>query len=151
MRRHVSTRDVIARSEATKQSRLSSWPWIASLALAMTGGALSSPLPPAGSRRAKLALRGRGWGSTRGPPPWLPPTPTLPRRKSGLPDLREIKMRNRGRPRLRGEGAHRRCCNTHDDNTHPSSWPGLSRPSTSFPTSGSQDVDARDERGHDES
>src|SRR5947207_9282668 len=29
---------------------------------------LSSPLPLAGSRRAKLALRGRGWGSTRGLP-----------------------------------------------------------------------------------
>src|SRR5262249_23159745 len=31
------------------------------------------------------------------------------------------------------------------------SWPGLSRPSTSFKPRGRQDVDARDKRGHDES
>jgi alpha-1,2-mannosyltransferase len=30
------------------------------------------------------------------------------------------------------------------------SWPGLSRPSTSFARTGKQDVDARDKRGHDE-
>ncbi|MEP6838623.1 MAG: hypothetical protein ABJA75_11245, partial [Bradyrhizobium sp.] len=27
-----------------------------------------------------------------------------PRRKSGLPDLRQLKVRNRGKPRLRWEG-----------------------------------------------
>jgi hypothetical protein len=31
-------------------------------------------------------------------------TPSLTQRQSGLPDLRKLKMRNRGRPRLRGEG-----------------------------------------------
>jgi hypothetical protein len=30
-----------------------------------------------------------------------------------------------------------------------SSWPGLSRPSTSLEPGGPKDVDARDERGHD--
>src|SRR5882724_7617317 len=35
----------------------------------------------------------------------LPPSPTLPRRKSGWPDLRESKMCNRGKPRLRGGGS----------------------------------------------
>src|SRR6266851_1680166 len=39
----------------------------------MIGG--RAPLPFAG--------RGWGWGSTRGPPPWLPPTPTLPRKGGG--------------------------------------------------------------------
>src|ERR1700694_4036619 len=42
-----------------------------------------APLPLAGSRQAKLALRGWGWGSTRGPPPWLPPSPALPRKGGG--------------------------------------------------------------------
>jgi hypothetical protein len=32
---------------------------------------------------------------------------------------------------------------------HCSSWPGSSRPSTSFITSRKQDVDTRDEPGHD--
>src|SRR5262245_50467480 len=32
----------------------------------------------------------------------------------------------------------------------PSSWPGLSRPSTSYSSAMQQDVDARDKRGHDE-
>uniref|UniRef100_Q07PF6 Cobaltochelatase subunit CobN n=1 Tax=Rhodopseudomonas palustris (strain BisA53) TaxID=316055 RepID=Q07PF6_RHOP5 len=38
-----------------------------------------------------------------------------------------------------------------DNNPFAPSWPGLSRPSTSFDAHGLQDVDARDERGHDES
>jgi hypothetical protein len=33
----------------------------------------------------------------------LPPSPTLPQRKSGLPDLRRM-MRNPGRPGFRGGG-----------------------------------------------
>src|SRR5262249_31101337 len=33
--------------------------------------------------------------------------------------------------------------------TSQSSWPGLSRPSTSFLTTTNKDVDARDKRGHD--
>jgi hypothetical protein len=35
--------------------------------------------------------------------------------------------------------------------TFPSSWPGLSRPSTPLMRHGFQGVDARDKRGHDES
>jgi hypothetical protein len=35
----------------------------------------------------------------------MPLSPTLPQGKSGLPDLPKIKMRNRGRPRLRGGGS----------------------------------------------
>src|SRR5882724_11132789 len=42
------------------------------------GGSFSPPL--AGSRRAKLALRGRGWGSTRGLPMWHPPPQPSPAR-----------------------------------------------------------------------
>src|SRR6202043_4138084 len=38
-----------------------------------------------------------------------PPTPTLVQRKSGLPDMRKMKMRNRGRPRWRWGGS-RLCC-----------------------------------------
>src|SRR5690349_1328287 len=34
-----------------------------------------------------------------------PSSPPLPRRKSGLPDLRRFIMRNRGKPRLRGGGS----------------------------------------------
>jgi hypothetical protein len=42
-------------------------------------GSVLLPSPLRGSRRAKLALRGRGWGSTRGLP--MPPPPPNPPRK----------------------------------------------------------------------
>jgi hypothetical protein len=37
-----------------------------------------------------------------------------------------------------------------EDFIYPSSWPGLSQPSTSFRVAGKEDVDARDKPGHDE-
>src|SRR6266436_5358173 len=70
--------------------------------------ALGLPSPWRG-RDERSSLLGVGGGGPLGDRRrGYPPTPTLPRRKSGLPDFRKIKMRNRGRPRLRGEGAHLR-------------------------------------------
>jgi hypothetical protein len=56
--------------------------------------------------RLSPPLRGRGGegGTTNIRVCGFPPSLTLPQRKSGLPDLRQINMRNRGGPRLRGGG-----------------------------------------------
>src|SRR5450631_1755123 len=59
--------------------------------------------PPLWGRDERSSLsRVRERGKPQAPPLRLPPSPTLPQRKSGLPDLRKTKRRNRGKPRLRG-------------------------------------------------
>src|SRR5216683_2511707 len=67
----------------------------------------------AATKRSLLALfppplRGRGGegGTADAGACGLPPTPTLPHRKSGLPDLRKIK-RNPGKPGLLGGGSRK--------------------------------------------
>jgi hypothetical protein len=60
----------------------------------MRGPVRSSSLPPCGG--------GLGRGVTVTVALLAPPSPALPHRKSGLPDLRKMKWRNRGKPRWRG-------------------------------------------------
>jgi hypothetical protein len=67
--------------------------------MAVTNRAMGSTLLPS-------PLRGwvGGGGAKRIDLSWGPPSLTLPRRKSGLPDLRKLKICNRGKPQLRGGG-----------------------------------------------
>src|SRR5882724_11618246 len=64
--------------------------------------------PAFGAFPPPLGGRVREGGGHESESPCGPPCPPLPQRKSGLPDLRKTKMRNRGRPRLRG-GESRVC------------------------------------------